>query len=96
MLGLLLPKLGHEWNLNKFDKSLLITMVYLGVSIGSYLETFSDKYGRYKFLLADALITSFFGLLSCFCTSFNFFVVVRFFYGVGIGIALPLTATYIT
>ncbi len=71
-------------------------MVYLGVSIGSYLETYSDKYGRYRFLLADAIITSIFGLLSCVCTSFGFFVVVRFFYGIGIGIALPLTATYIT
>lgn len=37
VLGLLLPKLGQEWNLDKFDKSLLITLVYLGVSIGSYL-----------------------------------------------------------
>lgn len=71
-------------------------MVYLGVSIGSYLQTYSDKYGRYRFLLIDAIITSIFGFLSCFCTSFAFFVVVRFFYGIGIGIALPLTATYIT
>lgn len=37
VLGLLLPKLGQEWNMTVFDKSLLITMVYLGVSIGSYL-----------------------------------------------------------
>jgi MFS family permease len=47
-------------------------------------------------LLADAIITSIFGFLSCFCTSFTFFTIVRFFYGIGIGIALPLTATYIT
>lgn len=75
---------------------MLITVVYLGVSLGSYLETYSDKYGRYKFLLVDAIITSIFGLLSCLCTSFTFFVIIRFFYGIGIGIALPLTATYIT
>lgn len=37
-----------------------------------------------------------FGFLSCICTNFTFFVIVRFFYGIGIGIALPLTATYIT
>lgn len=96
VLGLLIPKLGVEWDLDKFDKSLLITLVYLGVSIGSYIETYSDKYGRYKFLLVDAIITSIFGFLSCFCTSFTFFLIVRFFYGIGIGIALPLTATYIT
>jgi MFS family permease len=71
-------------------------VVYVGVSIGSYLETYSDRYGRYKFLLIDAIITSIFGFLSCVCTSFTFFAIVRFFYGIGIGIALPLTATYIT
>ena len=41
-------------------------------------------------------MTSLFGLLSCLCTTITLFIVVRFFYGVGIGIALPLTATYIT
>lgn len=82
--------------MDNFRKSLLITMVYLGVSIGSYLETYSDKYGRYKFLLIDAILTSVFGLLSVFCTTFELFLVTRFFYGIGIGIILPLTATYIT
>lgn len=71
-------------------------MVYLGVSLGSYIETYSDEYGRHKFLLWDSIITSIFGLASCLCYSFYPFVIIRFFYGIGIGIALPLTATYIT
>ena len=96
VLGLLIPQLGDEWQMDTFRKSLLITMVYFGVSIGSYLETYSDRYGRYRFLLIDAIITSFFGLLSVFCTSYEFFLITRFFYGIGIGIILPLTATYIT
>lgn len=96
VLGLLIPKLGYEWNMGKFEKSLLITMVYAGVSLGSYLETYSDHYGRYKFLLFNAILTSIFGLLSVFCTTFNMFLITRFFYGIGIGIILPLTATYIT
>ena len=96
VLGLLIPKLGQEWHMDTFQKSLLITMVYLGVSIGSYLQTYSDQYGRHRFLLVDAVLTSVFGLLSAFCPSYETFLVTRFFYGVGIGIILPLTATYIT
>ena len=82
--------------MDTFQKSLLITMVYLGVSIGSYLQTYSAQYGRHRFLLVDAVLTSVFRLLSAFCPSYETFLVTRFFYGVGIGIIVPLTATYIT
>jgi MFS family permease len=70
--------------------------VYLGVSIGSYLQTYSDKYGRYTFITWDALLQTIFGLLSCVCYNFNTFLIARFFYGIGIGVCLPLSATYIT
>lgn len=75
---------------------MLITFVYVGVSIGSFLQSYSDKYGRYRFLLLDAIITTIFGILSALCISFSFFLFTRFIYGIGIGIALPLSATYIT
>ena len=70
-------------------------MVYVGVSVGSYLQTYSDTYGRYKILLIDAIMTSFFGVISAFSMGFYFFLITRFFYGIGIGMALPLTATYL-
>ena len=95
VLGLLLPIIKEEWQLSVFQQSLLITIVYLGVSIGSFIEVYSDKYGRYVFITWDAAITTFFGLFSCVCWDFNSFLIARFFYGVGIGICLPLSASYI-
>lgn len=96
VLGLMIPELDKEWGIGTFEKSLLITMVYIGVGLGSYLQTYSDVYGRYKVLLIDAIIACVFGLVSVFSMGFNFFLFARFFYGIGIGMALPLTATYMT
>lgn len=75
---------------------MLITVVYLGVSVGSYLQVYSDTYGRYFFITADILLQMFFGLFSCICWNYSSFLAARFFYGVGIGICLPLSASYIT
>lgn len=75
---------------------MLITVVFIGVSIGSYLQVYSDKYGRYQFILWDTVLQTVFGIFSCFCWNYNSFLFARFFYGVGIGICLPLSASYIT
>jgi len=75
---------------------MLITVVYLGVSIGSYLQVYSDRFGRYTFITWDAALQCFFGLFSCICWSYESFLFARFFYGIGIGICLPLSASYIT
>jgi len=70
-------------------------MVYFGVSLGSYIQTFSDNFGRYTFITWNAVLQTIFGLLSCTSTSIESFIVYRFFYGVGIGIVLPLSASYL-
>jgi MFS family permease len=75
---------------------MLITVVYLGVTAGSYVQIYSDKYGRYSFVTYDAIMQTVFGLFSCICWNYGSFLVARFFYGVGIGICLPLSASYIT
>ena len=64
--------------------------------IGSGLNSYADKVGRYKIILAAASILSIFGLMSCFCVTFDQFLVIRFFYGVGMGISLPMTGTYLS
>ena len=63
--------------------------------IGTAITSISDKIGRYKIILLAAVLLSIFGLWSCFCTSFTEFLIVRFFYGVGMGISLPMTGTYL-
>jgi MFS transporter, putative metabolite:H+ symporter len=95
-LGLLLPILAEEWALSTFEQSLLITTVYFGVAVGSYVQIYSDRYGRYSFILYNALLQTVFGIFSCLCWNYTSFLLARFFYGVGIGICLPLSASYIT
>lgn len=68
----------------------------MGVAVGSYVQAFSDKYGRDSFVLGVAVLQTVFGLFSCICWNFQSFLFVRFFIGVAIGICMPLSATYIT
>jgi MFS family permease len=70
--------------------------VYLGVALGSYLQSFSDQYGRKVFIAWAIIIQSIFGLISCICWNFSSFLVARFFYGVAMGIGFPLSGTYIS
>lgn len=96
MIGLLIPHLANEWNIGIYENSLLITIIYLGVAAGAYLETFSDKYGRYRFVIIDAILQLFFGLASALCSSFYTFLFCRFFYGVSIGLIVPIAMSFLT
>jgi len=78
------------------QKSLLICMVYFGVTIGSFIQTYSDKYGRYTFITWNTVLQTIFGVLSCFARSMPEFIFYRFTYGVGIGITFPISASYIS
>lgn len=75
---------------------MLITWVYIGVGTGSYIQSFSDHYGRQIFITWNIVIQCIFGLLSCISWNFSSFLVFRFFYGVAMGICFPLSGTYIT
>jgi len=49
---------------------MLITVVYLGVTVGSYVQIYSDRYGRYNFVTYDAILQTVFGLFSCICWNY--------------------------
>lgn len=71
-------------------------MIYIGVAIGSFGQSFADDYGRLKFIKWNAILQIIFGLLSCVSTSIYWFILFRFAYGIGIGIVLPISGTYIS
>ena len=71
-------------------------MVYVGVSLGSYIQSFSDDIGRSVFIRWNGVLQIIFGLASCFTTSMTYFIIFRFIYGIGIGIVIPLSATYMS
>lgn len=88
--------LTQEWHITTFDKSLLITSVYIGTTFGSGFQSIADRYGRYPVITLAGVLQAITGLLSAFAGDFNFFLFMRIAYGIGIGIVLPLSGTYIS
>lgn len=66
------------------------------MSLGSALQTVADHFGRYSVITLAGVIQTAAGLLSAMAGEFSFFLFVRFVYGVGIGIVLPLSATFVS
>ncbi len=50
-----------QWQLSTFEKCMLITAVYLGVAIGSYLQIYSDRCSRYSIIFWDTAFQTTFG-----------------------------------
>ncbi|XP_038711278.1 organic cation/carnitine transporter 7-like [Tripterygium wilfordii] len=80
------PVVKSEWGLSLNEESLITTVVFAGVMIGSYSwGLLSDNYGRRKGFLFASLITSVAGLLSAFSPSYRTLVALRFLVGIGLG-----------
>ncbi len=71
-------------------------MIYLGVGVGSFVQSWADEFGRLQFIKWNAILQTIFGLLSCVATDITWFIWFRFAYGIGIGIVLPISGTYIS
>lgn len=95
VLGLIIPVLTVEWSMTTFQRSLLITGVYLGATLGSGLQAIADTYGRYHIITLAGVLQVVAGLLSAISGEFSFFLFIRFVYGAAIGMILPLSGTYI-
>ncbi len=70
--------------------------VYIGVALGAYFQSFSDRYGRLPFFNFSIILQNIFGLLSIVSWSFESFSVFRIIYGFGMGVFVPLASSYIT
>jgi MFS family permease len=70
--------------------------VYLGVSFGSVLQVIADRYGRYQVISLAGILQIVAGILSALASNYDMFLIIRFVYGIGIGIVLPLSATYLS
>lgn len=71
-------------------------MIYVGVGVGSFIQSWADEYGRLQFIKWNAILQTIFGVLSFLSASMTAFIFFRFAYGIGIGIVLPISGTYIS
>ncbi|KAL1531256.1 organic cation/carnitine transporter 7-like isoform X2 [Salvia divinorum] len=75
-----------EWHLSFGEKSLISTVVFAGMLVGSYFwGVISDAYGRKKGILGLAIVTSVAGLLSAFSPNYTSLLILRCIAGAGLG-----------
>ncbi|KAL0374653.1 UNVERIFIED_CONTAM: Organic cation/carnitine transporter 7 [Sesamum radiatum] len=86
ILSFIGPSVRSEWGLSSRQESLITTVVFAGMLIGSYaLGLISDNYGRRMGLLSIAAATSIFAVLSAFSPNYISLIIFRMVVGVGLG-----------
>ena len=81
---------------NPSDQGLAMTIALIGCLIGAMLcGSLADRIGRKKLLIVAALIFFFSAIVTGMADTFSYFLVARFFGGIGIGVASGLSPMYI-
>ena len=96
ILSIISPILKCEWQLTPSQEALITTVVFLGLSLGSFVwGTVSDKLGRKRGLYASGSIVLLFGAACAAVPSYPWLLFMRFIAGFGIG-GIPQACTMIT
>ncbi|KAJ4709123.1 organic cation/carnitine transporter 7-like [Melia azedarach] len=86
ILSFIGPATKSEWDLSPNQETLLTSVVFAGLLVGSYAwGVISDNYGRRKGFLGIAMVASVAGLLSAFSPNYLSLVTLRCLAGIGLG-----------
>ncbi|MBS0350374.1 MAG: sugar porter family MFS transporter [Proteobacteria bacterium] len=86
-----------EFNLSPEMNGLVVSAVLFGALLGAMISgRITDRFGRKRLLIADAIIFIFGTLGSCLAPSISSIVVSRIFVGIAIGIASYIAPLYIS
>ncbi|VAI11581.1 unnamed protein product [Triticum turgidum subsp. durum] len=86
LLSFVGPMVREEWQVSAQHESLLSSIVFFGMLLGSCAWGFvSDTYGRRTGLLFSTLFTTGMGFVSAFSPNYACLVALRFLVGVGVG-----------
>lgn len=94
-IAFVLPVLVELWHLTPGKAGMVVSIGYLGQTIGALLfSTLAERYGRIRALRWALVVLSAFSLVSAYASSVGMFVALRFFQGIGLGGESPVSATY--
>ena len=86
---------GHDLNPSTVQEGVLDAIIFLGMMVGGYFwGSWSDVAGRRSCLITSLTFNGVFGLASAFSPSYAWFLVFRFFSGVGVGGSIPVAFSY--
>lgn len=90
LIGAVTTALTEEWDLDRHQRANVVSIVFIGVLIGSLLSgPMGDWVGRRCPILLSYLGVGVFSILSAMCQSYIWLVVVRFFVGLTFGLGVP-------
>ena len=85
----------HDLNPSSVQEGALDAIIFLGMMVGGYFwGSWSDVVGRRSCLIASLTFNGVFGLASAFSPNYPWFLVFRFFSGVGVGGSIPVAFSY--
>ncbi|KMS97142.1 hypothetical protein BVRB_7g178070 [Beta vulgaris subsp. vulgaris] len=86
LLSFVGPAVQAEWGLSSNKESMITSVVFAGMLIGSYSwGVVSDKFGRRNGFFITAIFTSTAGFCSGFAPNYTALIILRFFVGLGLG-----------
>lgn len=90
LIGAVTISLAQEWDLNRTERAMVVSVVFFGVLVGNFLSgPMGDGFGRRLPILLSFFTVAAFSILSAFCAQYIWLVLVRFWVGVAFGIGIP-------
>jgi len=97
VIAYIVPSALREWQLTPLKAGTMISYGFLGLMVGAAgFGLVSDRIGRKKSMMAVVAVFSVFNSAAYFAPNFEVFCLLRFFAGIGIGGAVPLTITLLS
>ncbi len=91
------PVLSKEWGLSSTTLGTIFSSAFLGLGAGALLITpIADRFGRRPLIIFAIFLTGIAMIASGYCQNVEQFIVARIATGLGVGILIPLLATYIS
>lgn len=95
-LGIGLPSLVKQWHLLAWQVGLLTSVMALGALVGALVGgPLVDRVGRFKVFVIDLILFVVAAVAAGLSPNFTFLVVCRFLLGVGVGVDMPASFSFV-